>query len=243
MANHNYECKALKWDTDFFGVNSARVNLTGRVDAYHQERIMEFCDKYDFVTIFNTDNISDNNDWIGKCTKAFLADVNIQFMKELSIKIDDFQNDDLTSVTNNFARNEQVVKLARDTFQYSRFFNDKNIPQEKAKNIYTHWTECAFELSNKYFVISEREQSIAGYILFSIHENDSVIELIAVDEKHQGKKVGKSLIHALESFLIDKGITRIKVGTQVNNVSAVQFYSKMGFVYVSCGSVYHLWNR
>lgn len=241
MTSKNYECKSLQWDTDYFGVSSARVNLYGIVDEKGQEKIIEFCNGYDFITIFNLDNIRENNYWIGNRTSAFLADMNIQFLKVLADKPD--YQDEKTYVVNNLSRNGQIVNIARKSFNYSRFFNDPELTEEQAKNIYLHWTECAFKQEDKYFVISEREGNIVGYILFSINEDSSVIELIAVDDKYQGQKVGKLLIQAMESFVIDQGINRIKVGTQVDNISAAQFYSKMGFTYVSCGSVYHLWRR
>lgn len=241
MYSKNYECKPLQWDTDFFGVNSARVNLSGVIDEPGQEEIIEFCKNYDFVTISNLNNINDNNLWIGNRTNAFLTDMNIQLFKVLDVKSD--YQDDTTYVMNNCLRNEQIVQIARESFRYSRFFNDQNLPQEQAKNIYLHWTECAFGQENKYFVVCERDENIAGYILFSVNEDNIVIELIAVEEKYQGLRVGKSLIHTMESFVIEKGINKIKVGTQVNNISAAQFYLKMGFTYVSCGSVYHLWRR
>lgn len=240
MLNKNYECKSLKWDTDYFGINSARVNLSGVVDEQEQEKIIEFCKSYDFVTISNLGNIKENNHWIGTRTHAFLADMNIQFHKELTDKID--YRDERTYISNNLSRNAQIVDIARNSFNYSRFFNDPMLPEEQAKNIYNHWTDSAFNKENKYFVVYEREGSVKGYILFSIDEDSSVIELIAVDENYQGQKVGKSMIQTMESFVMDQGINKIKVGTQLNNVLAAQFYTKMGFAYVSCGSTYHLWN-
>lgn len=241
MSKKNYECKALQWDTDYFGASSARVNLGGIVDERGQEEIIEFCKDYDFVTISNIDNINENNHWIGNRTNAFLADINIQFLKVLADNSD--YQDEKTYVVNSLSRNEQIVYIAKKSFNYSRFFNDPKLPQEQAENIYLHWTECAFGQENKYFVISEREGNVAGYILYSMCGDSSVIELIAVDEKYQGQRVGKSLIYTMESFVMDQGIKKIKVGTQVNNISAAQFYIAMGFKYVSCGSMYHLWRR
>jgi len=239
MANTNYECKHLQWDTDYFGVSSARVNLFGIVDEKGQEDIVEFCKGYDFVTISNLDNTKENNHWIGNRTNAFLTDINVKFIKVLEDKPD--YQDEKTYTANCLYKNAQIVDIAGKSFNYSRFFNDSKLPEKKAKNIYIHWTECAFNNKDKYFVISEREGNVAGYILFSFIEDRSVIELIAVDEKYQGQRVGKSLINTMESFVIDKGIGKIKAGTQVNNISATRFYSKMSFEYVSCGSVYHLW--
>lgn len=240
MCNKNYKCEPLKWDTDYFGITSARVYLSGVVGEQGQSEIIKFCKGYDFVTISNMNNIEENNHWIGNRTNAFLTDMNIQFMKVLETKPS--YQDDKTYVRNNLLRNERIVDIARKSFQYSRFFNDLNLPEVQAKNIYLHWTECAFEQENKYFVVSEREGQVAGYILFSMSDDASIIELIAVDEKYQGQRVGKSLMQTMESFVINKVIKKIKVGTQVNNISAAQFYSKMGFTYVSCSSTYHLWN-
>ncbi len=241
MFNKNYELRQLQWDTDYFGVSSARVNLSGIINDIDQEEIIQFCKGYDFVTISNLDNIKENNHWIGNRTNAFLADMNIQFLKVLADKPG--YEDKKTYVVNCLSRNEQIVDIARKSFNHSRFFNDLKLPQEQAKNIYLHWTECAFGQKNKYFVVSEREGIVAGYILFSVYEDNSVIELIAVDEKYQGRGVGKSLLHTMESFVIEKKIQKIKVGTQVNNITAAQFYSVMGFKHVSCGSIYHLWRR
>lgn len=239
MSNKNFECLPLTWDTNYFGVRSARVNLSGIVDKKGQDEIIEFCKDFDLITISNNDNIKENNHWIGHRTNAFLADINIQFVKTLTMKHSNKDED--TFVMNCLSRNDQVVNIAKNSFNYSRFFNDPKLPQVLANNIYAHWTNCAFDKENKYFVISERDGNVAGYILFSIDEDCSVIELIAVEERYKGQKVGKSLILKMESFIMDQGIMKIKVGTQVNNVIAAQFYDAMGFKYVSCGSVYHLW--
>ena len=144
-------------------------------------------------------------------------------------------------MTNYFPRNKQVIEITKKTFIYSRFFNDPKLPKEQASSIYCNWTENAFNKEDKYFIISEREGQIAGFILFSFQKENCVIELIAVDEKYQGQRVGKSLIHCMESYVIKKGAKKIKVGTQLNNSSAINFYTFMGFKYVYCRSIYHLW--
>ena len=235
----NFECIPLKWDTDYFGIQSARVNLTDIVDEVEQNQIFEFMKGFEFVTILNMNNASENNYWVGNRTNAFLADMNIQFVKVLENK-PSFQ-DENTYVLNHQGRSDEIIDLSRCAFKYSRFFNDPKLPQVQAKNIYLYWTECAFNRDDKYFVVAKREEHVAGYILFSIHEHNSVIELIAVDKKYQGQGVGTSLIYKMESFVMDKGIKKIKVGTQVDNISAIGFYHAVGFQYVNCGSVYHLW--
>lgn len=241
IAGVNYECTPQQWDTDYFGVNSARVNLSGIVDALEQDKIIEFCGRYEFTTISNLNNTKENNHWIGKRTNAFLTDINIQFRKELKDTLGGV--DEHTEVFNHLKKQEKIIDIARASFIFSRFFNDPKLPKIKASNIYAYWTEGAFEKENKYFVICRRDGQIAGYILFSMNtENQtSTIELIAVDEKFRGQRVGKSLLQALESYSAERSIKTIKVGTQVDNIAAAQFYHSAGYKYVSCGSVYHLW--
>lgn len=241
LIHEDYEGDVLKWDTDYFGVASARLILKGIVNTTGQTEILDYCQQFKFVTINNVGNRSENNHWIGNKTRAFLTDVNIQFLKLLAdVQVDEVEG---TYVVNNLSRNERIIDISKQAFNYSRFFNDPNLPSVKAQKIYLHWAESAFHQPNKYFVVSEREGKVAGYLLFSFDDDTSVIELIAVDEQYQGQRVGKSLIQAMESFLLKQEIKKIKVGTQINNVSAVRFYTAMGFKYENCTSIYHLWEK
>lgn len=239
MFKNNYKCRELIWDTDFFGVKSARVDLEGEVvEEFHKE-ILDFCNNYEFITICNIDNVNENNSWIGKKTNAFLTDINIQFLRILDQQID--YHSDNTFVESNMDRNGEIEGIAQKSFVHSRFFNDTNLDIEKSRDVYLHWTENAFNKEDKYFAVYKHENKIMGYILFSLKEYSSVIELIAVDENSQGQKIGKSLIKTMEAFVTKKGIFRIEVGTQVNNISSIQFYNALGFDYVGCRSIYHLW--
>lgn len=243
LRGNNFDCFPLEWDTDYFGVKSARVVLNGEISKDDQHSIMEYARNFEFITISNAGNVKENNYWIGRHSEAFLTDMNIQFIKEIT-KAPEY-TDEQAEVKNSYPRDEQIVHIAKSAFKYSRFFNDPKLPGHRAENIYLHWTECAFGQDNKYFVIVRRNNEVAGYILFSINntENYAVIELIAVDYRYQGQRIGKSLISEMESFIYNKGIKNIKVGTQSDNISAMQFYAACGFKYVSCSSVYHLWNE
>lgn len=241
LSGENYECFPLDWDTEYFGVESARVNLKGVVTEEGQVEILDYCKAFEFVTISNIGNIKENNQWIGKSSSAFLTDINIQFIK--NIKDEPSFLDKLTEAYKSYPRNGKILSIAESAFSYSRFFNDPSLPEKQAKNIYLHWTECAFNQDNKYFVVANRNNEVAGYILFSMNKEKQAvtIELIAVDEKFRGQRVGKSLISVVESLAYKNEIKNIKVGTQIDNASAIQFYISCGFQYVSCSSVYHLW--
>lgn len=243
LSGENYKCFPLQWDTDYFGINSARVILNGAVSTDEQNSIIEYCENYNFVTVFNSGNLNENNYWIGTRTKAFLVDMNIQFTKHLTCVNCNSDTDIL--FYNSYPRNEELINITKTAFQYSRFFNDPRLPKNQAQGIYLYWTECAFNKEDKYFAICKRGHSVLGFILFTIDVKieTTVIELIAVDDKHRGQKVGKTMITALESFLYARGIKKIRVGTQINNVLAISFYTSVGFQNDSCNAVYHMWSN
>lgn len=243
ISGENFECFPLEWDTNYFGVNSARVNLKGKTNSVEQNQILEYCKAFEFITIANIGNFNDNNFWIGRKTNAFLVDINIQFFKR-TMQLDVI-NDERIKIYNSYQGNKKVLEIAKSTFTYSRFYNDPLLPQEQARNVYLNWTKNAFRRDDKYFVIATINEDIAGYLLFSIDEQKTVavIELISTNNNYRGKGVGKSLIFNLESFLYRNEIFNIKVGTQLDNIKAIQFYTSCGFEYINCSSIYHLWNH
>jgi ribosomal protein S18 acetylase RimI-like enzyme len=237
----SFEAFVLDWDTNYFNVKSAKVILKDNLSKNDKKEILEYCNNFEFITISNLNNNSENNIWIAQKTKSFLADMNVQFIKNIdkpSIKMDKF-----TNVYNLFPENEDLLNISKKSFLYSRFFNDPYLPKEKSQNIYLQWTKNSFNKLEKYFVITKINEKIAGYILFSMNLVNSfaIIELIAVDEKFRGKGIGKSLMTGLENFTYEKGVKVIRVGTQVDNISAIRFYNTCGFKYLNCNSIYHYW--
>ena len=239
----NYECIALKWDTKYFGIKSAKVILKGDIPKNGQDVIMEYCNKFEFITILNTNNNKHNNYWLGIWNNSFLVDINVRFKKILAKE--PYVKDEFTKVYNMYTEDRRVLEIADSAFRHSRFFNDPNLMEKKAEKIYKYWTECAFGKVDKHFVITRRNNDVAGYLLFTMEEGQNyvTIELIAVDKKYQGQQVGKSLMAGLEMYAWKRNAKEIRVGTQIDNISAVKFYISCGFQYEGCNSIYHLWNN
>lgn len=237
----SFELTQLDWDTEYFGVRSAKVLLNNIVSSEEKELIKRFMHAYDFITITNIDNRSENNFWIATETSAFQTDINIQFVKQLPRML--FKETYVTEVYDTFPRNEQIIETANKAFRYSRFFNDPWLPSKKARNLYAQWVENAFDKPGRYFVIAKQHDKIVGFLLFSMDlaSLTARIELVAIDENHRGNSVGKSLISKMESVLNKREIVQVKVGTQLDNLSAYSFYTSCGFKLVSYSSVYHYW--
>jgi ribosomal protein S18 acetylase RimI-like enzyme len=235
-----YQCYGLNWDTEYFGIKSAKIILKKPIDQDRQEELLRYCNNFDFNTIVNKGNNPRNNLWIAAKTNAILTDVNVQFVKKVECVrcLDQSSN-----ILCNLPENKSILDIAEKEFVCSRFFNDSFLEKSKAKNIYSYWTKCAFNKSEKYFVINTRNNEVAGYLLFSLDSKIKVafIELIAVREKFKEQKVGKSMIRKLENYLCNKKIETIRVGTQMDNISATNFYVSNKFKYSECSSIYHYW--
>lgn len=238
--NNKYDIEKLKWDTDFFGVNSAKVILNNTIDEQDIKEILKKIedDNYEFVTINNIKN-NDNNNYILKdISNIFLADVNIQFEKGVEEKN---EIDNNVSIHNNFEYNQEILEISQKSFVYSRFMNDLNL--KNASDVYVEWAKNSFDKKDKYFCTYKIENKVIGYLLFSIKDTSLTIELIAVDNNHKEKGIGRKLINKVEEFAYSNNITNMKVGTQLNNIYAQNFYINNGFRHISNNSIYHLWLR
>lgn len=239
----SYCFEELRWDTEYFGYKSAKVILKSRLTPKDKNDLLDIMKLYDFVTIQNEENLPYNNNWIGEETSAFLVDINCQFLKEdvdFNIKDSEF-----TIISDNFFKNEDIIRIAKSSFVFSRFYNDPYLNSDKTKTLYTNWVENSFEKTGKYFVRYMNSDQILGFLLFTLDKalSTATIELLAVDSAFKGRQVGKTLIGQLEAFLKKESINLIKVGTQLNNIDAMNFYKSCGYDYSKCNSIYHFWPK
>ena len=228
-------------DTNYFGVKSAKVILKKAcVSDQIQNELLNFLENFEFVVITNQANDPCNNQWLGEKSKAFLTDINVQFRKEAS---ETKGIPPSIRIADTFPENFQILRIAENAFTVSRFLNDPYLPVEKAKHIYADMARNAFGTKGRFFVTYQEKETIGGFLLFSIDfdHSSSTIELIAIDQSFIGRGAGRSLIRAMENYVFKEAVNTIKVGTQLNNMSALSFYTSCGFRYAECSSIYHYW--
>lgn len=235
-------CKLL-WEEDTFGIKAAKLNLECELTKEDWSELNKEFKEYEMIVINNRGNNCKNNLLIGKLDNCFVADINVQFEKKPS-NINE-EKDNNVKITNNKKFDENLIKIAEESFIYSRFTNDPNLDRERAKFIYVDWTRSSFDKENKYFVTYENADRSFGFIVFSINENIATIELVAVDREYQNKRIGKTMMIELERFLyeVKNEVTLIKVGTQAENENAIRFYQNRGFKLVKINTIYHYWNK
>lgn len=236
--NESYDFYELKWDTEFFGVNCAKAILHKPLTLDEFNELKDSLKNYQFVSIENSNSDSTNAQLIGKNTKAFLADINIQFKKNLEGPYEMPIN---ISIHQALEKTEQIIEIAE--FEFSKFIEDPELAKRGGDNVYNQWLINSFGKSDKYFALSKNENDeINGFLLYSYSEDACIVELIAVAKQSSQGGIGTNLFQAIEYEAFVQGSTEIRVGTQMRNTGAINFYNRMVCKQVGCHQIYHLWN-
>jgi nucleoside-diphosphate-sugar epimerase/ribosomal protein S18 acetylase RimI-like enzyme len=143
------------------------------------------------------------------------------------------------------ADRDAVVELARRNFVFTRFHQDRLIPQMVADEIKAQWAGNFFSgrRGDRLVVAAVREPSgerLVGFtLLLTPSDGPVVIDLIAVEEAYRRRGIAAEMIAFIESQFAP---SRIAVGTQVANLPSVRLYEKLGFTLAGAQYVFHFHN-
>jgi dTDP-4-amino-4,6-dideoxy-D-galactose acyltransferase len=246
MRNENIENEIifhdLKWDTDYFGVTCAKVILNKPLKKVEWDALTEKFNHYQFISIENRNSESVNARLIGNETKAYLVDVNVQFTKKIDICTIDAVNIEQNEIKiyQSLPYDERIVKMAN--FPFSKFIDDPELAKRGGNAIYRQWLINSFGKPDKFYAVAvEADGKMNGFLLHSYFKKKCTVELIAVSNKKIRGGIGSALIKMVENAARRRGCDELKVGTQIRNLGAINFYQKCGFKQVECHQIYHLW--
>lgn len=236
--DNSYVFYDLEWDTSFFGITSAKVILNKPLMRNEWLSLKTKCSKYQFISIVNRYSEPVNAQIIGKDTTAFLADVNIQFSKKIEGSL---EISDSIVIAQSLEKIDSILELAQ--FHYSKFTEDPELLKRGGDQVYIQWLQNSFNRQDKFFALAKNSTgNITGFLLHSYSGNTCEIELIAVSSKEPRSGIGSALFKAVEYSAFQFGCNEINVGTQVRNVTAINFYRKLGLKQTGAHQVFHMWN-
>lgn len=120
----------------------------------------------------------------------------------------------------------QIKIIASNAFHYSRFHEDPNIHQEKAKIRYFNWIDD-LRLQNKEFVIYKTDKTIHSFLVFSINNQEVTLWIGGSDE---GKGFLTPLFWAsFFTVLQHRGIKKIGGIISAANIPMFNTYIKLSF--------------
>ncbi len=139
------------------------------------------------------------------------------------------------------ADEDQVRHIAAHSFSVSRFHLDANIPNETANRIKAEWAGNFFRGGRgDWMVVAEEEGAPAGFLqILKWDDKEFLIDLIAVSEESRVRGLGRAMIAFAGRYCFGKSAA-MRVGTQAANINSLNFYSALGFSFISASYVLHL---
>ncbi len=118
--------------------------------------------------------------------------------------------------------------LGRIAFQQDRMHLDPNIPNALADAAKERWVDNALRGRAETALVVRDGDHVAGFNLLLRRGTDAIIDLIAVDPRHQGRGFGATLISAALAQYSGRA-DRLVAATQSVNEASMGLYRRCGF--------------
>ncbi|WP_343554682.1 dTDP-4-amino-4,6-dideoxy-D-galactose acyltransferase [Pantoea sp.] len=208
----------LKWENDFFGQNSARLELDGDLplaDALQQPYAL-WQAKVPAERIEVIDALSQQGFQL------------VEGEADLSIPIKHTERQAGVRI----AREAQIPALreaAAQAFSQSRFRAPWFDATDSAR-FYAQWAENAIRgtFDNQCLVACDEQGALQGFVSMREVDGDMRIGLLAVLPGAQGKGVGQRLLLAAADWGRVRQLSQLRVATQLSNLTAMRLYLRSG---------------
>ena len=158
----------------------------------------------------------------------YMTDIGATWEKEISNKNSKFKiQDSKYSVREAIFEDIPMLKsMVKGLFKDSRFYNDSFFTKGEAEKFYRTWIENLIcDKKVKTFFVEG-----GGFVTCKKVSGDKGnIPLIGVIARAQSKGVGSSLMCMALKWFKENRMKTVTVRTQVNNITAMNYYNKMGF--------------
>jgi len=217
--------KFLKWDSDFFKINIANLDIENNsIDLILIENFIKKNNLKLIQSLILSDKINlinkleSNNFKLEESVVTFIKKIN-EYKENIEPLIRIAKIEDLS----------YIKTYLSGIFKESRY--KRIVKKELVNKFYYIWVKKAIlgEFDDICFVY-EIEEKPVGFITIKKNEDSGIIGLIAVSSDFQGKRIGKKLIEYSENYLLDNGISKFYVKTQGSNILAQNFYIKNNFL-------------
>jgi ribosomal protein S18 acetylase RimI-like enzyme len=215
-----------KWDTDILGIkyyilnsNTKKLNISNILIKLPKNSLT--FTRVDFNNISIINKLLLNN--------FYIADILLEFkyiVKDIKVQKEIIKN--TYTLDSKSIYKKECIKLIRKEFQIGRIHEDKHLGIKKGKKLYKEWCKNNFININTIGYIEDTK--VKGFIQFSQDKNTIRIIFIVINSKYQNQGIGTKLIKYIKKYAYDKKCLKIIVGTQLNNMKAINFYEKNDFL-------------
>jgi len=197
--------------------------------SYFVKRIQDsYTEPKDAELLFSKCQVNDLDQFYKFQSNGYnVIECSVNLIKIVDKKFD-FQSDKTLRLAK-ISDKDGIKKIAKESFINDRFHSDPKISNKVASRLKEEWVDNFFKgRRGDEMIVAYEKDEILGFILL-IYANDfAVIDLIAVSQRHRRLGIAKKMIQFL--FLLAREKFKfINVGTQLNNLSALNLYLSLGF--------------
>lgn len=230
-------CSLLSWDTEFFGRRIANVDANTLTSA-EAHAVRAWAEANRVECLYFLARAGDGP------TLAAAAEVGFSFVDlrvELLIDLPETAPAPAPATVRAASVDDipTLQRIARAAHRDSRFFLDAHFPVDRSEDLYARW--IARDFAEHHVLVAEVDGAPAGYLSVQRKAGHGVISLLAVDEAHAGRGLGRALVLAAFAWFHTHGLRRVQVVTQGQNIRAQRLYQGAGFRTLSAEPRLHLW--
>lgn len=207
--------ESLNWENQFFGINSAIVRFSEAAGALTESELAQWSRVQAKIPAHRTDFL-DALQQLGFQLVEGEVDfcLPIQACRDPGAEV--AQQSDIP----------RLRELAAQVFAQSRF-RAPWYAQDASGRFYAQWIENAVRgtFDNQCLIFRDQKQEICAFVsLRQLSESDARIGLLA------GRGAGKTLMEAAQFWAHQRGLTTLRVATQMGNTAALKRYIQSGAV-------------
>jgi dTDP-4-amino-4,6-dideoxy-D-galactose acyltransferase len=236
-------CQFLEWDSQFFARRIGRV-LARQLSATLVADIEGWCRAHRIDCLYLLADPNHYETSVVAAEHGFQL-VDVRITMEASLKIPAALLAEAPADGIRTGRPDDLPLLrqtARRLHTDSRFFFDGRFDRNRSERMFEIWLEKSFADEMGRVFVAEWQGQPAGYIACRRpNAGTGQIDLLGVDERAQGKRLGQKLLSAALRWFAAQQVVSVMLVTQGRNCRAQRLYQRSGFVTRSQDLWYHRW--
>lgn len=243
--------KYLEFDSKIFNKKIGSLNVNyGKLDRTYAKELMKkiekFCVEERYECLFARSSPADYGYIHMLEDSGFnLMDSIITLKKKITPEIKSNQYKEYTIRLLNESNLQNVLNIIDNLYCYGRFFEDPNLNSEDVNKLYKQWITNEIKNSNVDVIGIEKGGNLLGFISCKYNKQisgtckEGLISLLGIAKSFQGIGIGKILMNEVLNNFYSKQIDYVCVGTQIDNINALNYYIANGFRVTSSKYSFH----
>jgi dTDP-4-amino-4,6-dideoxy-D-galactose acyltransferase len=237
-------CQRLSWDSDFFGLNIARLNPNHLSPEIAKEALAWSESNSIDCLYFLSDADDPATVRLAEDNAFHFMDIRITLDRRLhsDALVNEEEVEPGTFRPHEPADIPALKAIARASHHDSRFYYDPNFPEARCDDLYETWIEKSCNGYADMVLVADIGGEADGYISCHLHtQGEGQIGLVGIAARSQGKGLGQRLVNEALRWFAEKDVSHVTVVTQGRNANAQRLYQRCGFVTREVQLWYHRW--